>query len=147
MTPVHRVVRASIECSELPPAEWGGHSEIWIGVQSGKEVVQRVKLPAESALFEIELKVANDNSEPHPNFVGPFAQGKPQDRFLYVCWGRPGFGGWIGFRRAKLPLAGLTWKSIESNVVRGRLKCTDPKGAPICATVKGEHFSWLPPTD
>jgi Family of unknown function (DUF5990) len=140
---IQRVVKVFIECSELPPADWGGHDEIWIGIQEGQEVVQRVQLPADSVVFEAELRIGNNESEPNPNFLGPFAHGGKEARFMYVCWGRPRFGGWSGFRRAKLPLAGLSWDAIESNTVRGKLRCTDSKGGPICATVKADHFAWV----
>ena len=110
---------------------------------SRKEVVQRVKLPADTVSFTAELRVGNDESEPVPNFLGPFAHGSAKERLMYICWGRSGFGGWSGFRRAKLPLAGLDWKAISTNEVRARLQCMDAKGGPICATVKPDKFSWL----
>lgn len=146
MASVQRVVKVLIDCVELPEADWGGHGEIWMGVQAGKEVVQKVKLPAESVVFEAELRIGNDDGEPSPNFLGPFAHGGKEDRFIYICWGRPSIRGWTGFRRAKLPLTRLDWKAIESNEIRGELRCTDPKGGPICATVKADHFSWLSPS-
>jgi Family of unknown function (DUF5990) len=142
MTPEPRIIKVHIECRELPPPGWGGYGDTWIGIQEGKEVVQRVKLPADSVTFEAELRVGNDDSEASPNFLGPYAQGPKDGRFLYVCWGQLHLGRWVGFRRAKLPLTGLDWSAIKSNVVRGTLKCTDPKGGPICATVKPDHFSW-----
>ncbi|WP_350356919.1 DUF5990 family protein [Escherichia coli] len=43
-----------------------------------------------------------------------------------------------------MPLGALSWSAIESNSVTGRLRCTDSKGGPICATVKADHLSWLP---
>lgn len=144
MASQQRVVKVSIECTDLPDAKWGGQSEIWIGIQNGKEVVQQVRLPAASVVFEFELKVGNDESDPVPNFLGPYAQGSKGDRFVYICWGMPYFGRWSGFRRAKIPLAGLDWASIKSNSVTGKLKCTDAKGGPICATVKPDYFAWSP---
>ena len=139
-----RVIAVKVICSDLPAPNWGGHSEIWIGIQNGKEVVQQVKLPTESVVFEFELEVSNDESDPVPNFLGPYAQGGKGDRFVYICWGMPYFGRWSGFRRAKIPLAGLDWVSIKSNSVTCKLKCTDAKVGPICATVKPDYIVWSP---
>ena len=143
MGSVQRVVKVFIDCSELPPANWCGYGTIWVGIQQGKEVVQRVQLPTDNVVFEAELRVGNDESETTPNFLGSYAHGTVQERFLYICWGQSNLGGWSGFRRAKLPLSGLTWSAIESNVVKGKLICTDAKGGPICATVKADRFCWV----
>ncbi len=134
-----RVIKLTIECIDLPAHNWDGHSEIWLGIQSGKDVVQQVRLPAAKAEFHAELRVAGEDA---PNFLGPFAHGTVQERFLYLCWGQPHFGHWAGFRRAKLPLTGLTWAALESNHLRAVVRCTDSKGGPICATVKPPFLSW-----
>ncbi len=137
-----QVVRILIECINLPPSNWDGHAAISVGIQQGKEVVQGAQLPAESVSFEAELRVGNEPTDERPNFLGPFAFGTPQERFLYVCWGEIGLGGWRGFRRAKLPLNGLGWEDIQSPIIRAQLNCTDAKGGPICATVKPTHLVW-----
>jgi hypothetical protein len=145
--PEHRIIKLVIECVEFPQHDWGGHTEIWIGIQRGKEVVQRVQLPAETAVFDAELRVPIGSSEVIPDFLGPYAQGATQGRFVYLCWGRPVGGQWVGFRRAKLPLSGLTWESLDSNRIRAVIHCTDAKGGPICATLKGSHVTWSTPTE
>lgn len=136
-----RTVKVQIVCTELPDANWGGHAGICIGIQKGKEVEQIVQLPANSVMLKAELRVGNDESEPAPNFLGPYAQGPKGGRFVFVCWGTMAFGRFMGFRRAKLPLSGLTWASIASGEVNATLRCTDAKGGPVCATVKQD---WLP---
>ncbi|MBL8047552.1 MAG: hypothetical protein JNJ45_02615 [Chthonomonas sp.] len=137
-----RTLGVRIRCIDLPVPDWGGHGEIWIGIQSGKDVVQRVKLPADSITFEAELRLGNEPGAAPPNFLGPFAQGTVQERFIYVCWGRPSFGGWSGFRRAKLPLTGISWEMVASGAVTGTFVCTDAKGGPTCATVKPDRLTW-----
>lgn len=137
-----RQVSFRIQLKDLPSPNWDGGSELWVGIQEGKDVVQQVKLPAESVEFRGVLRVGNEDSEAQPNFLGAFAQGPKGERFLYICWGRPSFGRWTGIRRAKLPLSGLTWSDLESGEVVGVLSCTDAKGGPICATVKAEFFRW-----
>ncbi len=139
----HIVVKVLIECYDLPPSDWAGCTAISLGIQMGKQVVQIVQLPCAEPVFEAELRVALDPTGSSPNFLGPFAFGTPKDRFLYLCWGRTNQGAWNGFRRAKLPLNGLTLDDLDSPTIRGRLKCTDARGGPICATVKSSHFAWI----
>ena len=135
-----RIIHLTIECVELPPPDWGEHSEIWLGIQSGKDVVQQVKLPADKVMFEAELRVTGEAT---PNFLGPFAHGTVQERFVYLCWGQPHLGHWAGFRRVKIPLTGLTWENLKSDRLHAQLRCTDSKGGPICATVKGDVLNWI----
>lgn len=137
-----RVIKLRIECFDLPPHDWGGHAEIWLGIQCGKEVVQEVKLPTQDVVFEAELRVDGDPAHGRPNFLGPYAQGSAQDRFLYLCWGRRHFGLWAGFRRAKISLSGLNWEDIDSNRLMARVRCTDAKGGPSCASLKGDFVTW-----
>jgi hypothetical protein len=131
-------VTIQIECTDLPSIE-----NLWVGIQEGKSVVQQTKLPAETVTFTAELRIRNTESDPAPNFLGPFAQGTKDDRFIYICWGSPAHGGWHGVRRAKLPLGTLTWRAIKSGTIKAKLRCTDAKGGPICATVKPSHLEWL----
>ncbi len=133
-------VKVVFHCVDLPDANWDGHREICLGVQCGKQVVQAVKLPIETATFELEFRV--DLSGERPNFLGPFAQGTPQERFAYLCWGHFHGPAWIGFRRAKIPLGGLTHEQLSGGEVRATISCTDAKGGPVCATLKGEFVQW-----
>jgi len=142
-----RVIRLTIECIDLPPHDWGGHPEIWLGIQCGKDVVQELKLPSTAVAFQAELRVAEGPSQNSPNFLGPYAQGPAQDRFVYLCWGSRHGGAWAGFRRAKLPLSGLTWESIQSDRLLAKVRCTDAKGGPICASLRGDVVSWSSPTN
>ena len=137
-----RRISVEIHCVDLPDKHWGGNDEIWLGIQCGKVVKQEVKLPAASVVFFAELKVETNSSNQMPNFLGPFAHGTVDDRFLYLNWGRRVGGVWIGFRRAKLPLKILRWEDLEANKIRCEVKCTDAKGGPICATVKGDYIRW-----
>ena len=142
-----RIVKLTIECIDLPTHDWDGHAEIWLGIQQGKDVVQAVKLPIETVVFDAELRVGNDSSQGAPNFLGPFAQGSAQDRFVYLCWGSRHLGLWAGFRRAKLPLSKVTWTDIEQNHVHVSVLCTDAKGGPICATIRDEFITWSAPKE
>ena len=137
------IITLTIECSELPPHDWGGHAEIWLGIQRGKVVEQAVKLPVDSVMLTAELRVAGEAETGNPNFLGPYAQGTVQDRFVYLCWGRWHGPHWVGFRRAKLPLSGLSWDGLRSDRVHMKVRCTDKKGGPVCATLRDEFVTWV----
>jgi hypothetical protein len=136
-----RTVSLTIECIDLPPADWGGHAEIWLGIQRGQEVEQAVKLPAERITFHAELRLEGEPPKA-PNFLGPYSQGTAQDRFVYLNWGRRQSGIWVGFRRVKLRLSHLTWDDLAAGALKVALKCTDAKGGPICATIPATHLKW-----
>jgi Family of unknown function (DUF5990) len=92
--------------------------------------------------FDFTLRVHGDRASGPPNFRGEFAQGPPATRFVYVnsgtlagqavsCW----------TRRAKVPLAGITWDLIDEalswpgSVLEARIAGTAKDGGPVCASV------------
>lgn len=95
--------------------------------------------------FEFAVKVGTRPTG-EPNFLGPFAQGPPDARFVYVnsgtlagqpesCWSR----------RAKIPLTGISWALVdaarrEDAVIETDMPGGGHDGSPTCATVKG--ISW-----
>jgi len=93
--------------------------------------------------FDFVLAVAADAKDGLPNFKGPFAQGPPAKRFVYVDVGT--FAGqkdtaWS--RRMIVPLQGITWAQIKEVVGRpgdrllARIPGTGKDGGPSCATVR-----------
>lgn len=115
------------------------------GLQKGRggdyETVQtqRSKKGDLSFEFDVEVKEGKDGL---PNFLGPYAQGPPQERFVYLDIGTyAGQTGTPWSRRLKIPLTGMTWKSIEqasrsSHVLETKVPGTGKDGGPSCATVK-----------
>ena len=75
----------------------------------------RVRPPAgrhaDSAAFEIEVRVSDRGPGSAPNFLGPYAHGTPRLRFLYLSLGAGDGSGWI--KRIKVPLSSITWAMIE----------------------------------
>jgi hypothetical protein len=112
-------------------------------LQRGRaDLVAPVTESSAALRFELEVRVGKRPSGA-PNFLGPFAQGPADARFVYVnagtlagqpdsCWSR----------RAKIPLAGITWDLIERTrsagvLLEARMRGVGSDGGPTCATVKG----------
>jgi hypothetical protein len=85
-----------------------------------------------------------------PNGVdlkGPYIQGPPSNRFIYLCWGDVDDGsGFTMFRRAKLMFDAIPEtvvdRAVRSGLLVGRLGLTDAKGGPVCAAVRPPAISW-----
>jgi hypothetical protein len=93
--------------------------------------------------FEFSLTVAGTAKNHRPNFGGPFVQGPPATRFIYVNVGTyAGQKDTPWSRRMKVPLQHITWQLIESLVRRPGYRLTaqipgrGKDGGPNCATVE-----------
>ncbi|MFI6585307.1 DUF5990 family protein [Embleya sp. NPDC050493] len=78
---------------------------------------------------------------------GPYIQGRPGDRFVYLSWGTvDGAGAFAMFRRAKLMLAEVPTDvlaaAVRSGLLIGRLGLTDACGEPRCARVVPPTITW-----
>ena len=78
---------------------------------------------------------------------GPYIQGPPGGRFIYLSWGTvDDAAGFTLFRRAKLWLdvvpAGVLDQAMDRGVLVGRLGLTDLKGNPLCAAVRPPVIEW-----
>lgn len=83
------------------------------------------------------------------NFQGPYAQGTPADRFIYVNSGaHAGQAGTPWDRRAKIKLAGIPREMVETaagdsnSAIEARFAGTARDGGPVCATVQSEAIGW-----
>ncbi len=95
-----------------------------------------------SIAFDFEMRVADRTADAPPRFLGPFTQGPPSTRFVYICSGkRAGQGESQWDRRAKVPLGGITWALIDEAsakrdaVLEAKIAGTGRDGGPACATV------------
>jgi hypothetical protein len=112
-------------------------------MQRGRsDLVPPVRQSRNALRFEFSVRIG-ERPNGNPNFLGPFTQGPPEARFVYVnsgtlagqpesCW----------TRRAKIPLTGITWQLIEAARRDGAALEADMPGrgrdgSPTCATVKG----------
>ena len=134
-------------CQDMPGALFEQWSVVRLGIQHGKTVIDDVPGDEEGAVFRFTLRVAPNKKTGQPNFLGPYAQGRPEQRFVYLCWGERREDEWEGFRRAKIHLKHLTWDHIErahqtQTPIRVAISMTDDKGGPLCASVREEKIAW-----
>jgi hypothetical protein len=112
------------------------------GLQCGRgkdyEIVQKQRSNGQDLAFTLSVGVKAGSTASAPTLVGPFAQGPPAERFVYV-----GIGTYAGqkdtpwSRRLKVPLGGITMAMIKSQaVLEARIPGTAKDGGPSCATVR-----------
>lgn len=111
-------------------------------VQRGRsELVPPSRESASSITFDFTLRVEPSGGDA-PRLLGPFAQGPPAKRFVYVNSGKQaGQAESCWDRRAKIPLSGVASSLIEqaasspNAVIEAQIAGTGRDGGPACATV------------
>jgi hypothetical protein len=119
-------------------------------LQQGKaDLVPPSSNSGEQVSFDFTVNIANDRSDGPPNFRGKSVQGPPTGRFIYINAGTyAGQADSCWSRRAKVPLAGITWELIEEalaksgTVLEARIAGTAGDGGPACATVRLLDGGW-----
>lgn len=115
------------------------------GLQKGRgnefEIVQKQRSQKGDLSFEFDARV-KEGKDGSPTLLGPFVQGPPQERFVYINIGT--FAGqtdtpWS--RRLKVPLREITSDVVNqatrgTKVLEARVRGTAKDGSPTCATVK-----------
>ncbi len=112
-------------------------------MQRGRdELLPPATADAQALTFELSVRVSAHQAGGAPNVLGPYAQGKPDDRFLYVNSGTlAGQQGTDWTRRAKIKTAGISWPLVEQvvatpgAVLEARIAGRAKDGGPCCATV------------
>ena len=115
---------------------------VTFAIQRGKnELLPPARSRDASLIFELSVRVSERKGGGSPNVLGPYAQGKPDDRFIYLNSGTmAGQPDSCFTRRAKIKTAGITWKLVEQAladkaVVEAQIEGTARDGGPCCATV------------
>ncbi|MDM0014795.1 DUF5990 family protein [Variovorax sp. J22P168] len=116
--------------------------------QAGAATLQAPLRSSPASLsFEFEVTVDGSLADGRPRLLGPFVQGPPDARFVYLAVGRRTGqveSPWDG--RVKVPLGGLGWDLIEKRPPRGRLVARiagrSPKGGPALASVPLLQPGW-----
>jgi hypothetical protein len=143
-----------IEGHDLPGASCGPGPDYPDGHPNIDVAVQRRNKPGElwglvrgdAAVAEWELECAATESPSGVDLKGPFLQGGPGKRFVYLSWGVVAEGAFTMFRRAKLMLDGVPpdalLRAVDGGMLIGRLGLTDEKGHPRCAAVRPPLIDW-----
>jgi hypothetical protein len=112
------------------------------------ELVASGSRSAEAVVFDLEVTVAGRLADGRPRLLGPYVQGPPDGRFVYLCVGRyagQADSAWAG--RVKVPLGGLGWDEIESLSPGARLVARipgrSPQGGPALASMRLSPPGWV----
>jgi len=110
------------------------------GQAAKAELVRPVTRSADAVVFDLEVTVSGCLPDAQPRLLGPYVQGAPEARFVYLTVGK--YAGqadseWSG--RIKVPLTGLDWETIRALAPGARLEARiagrSPKGGPALASV------------
>ena len=149
-----RGVEIRIEGSDLPgrscaaSPDFPGYENIHVGVQRRNRRDEWLGMcpgDAPSVVWCLDCDVVQASTG--ADLKGPYIQGRPHERFIYLSWGTvDGDGTFSMFRRAKLWLDAIDTTVIEAARRSGRLVArlglTDAKGHPLCAAVRPPRVEW-----
>jgi hypothetical protein len=119
----------------------GPPKDVAFALQKGQDGLQdRTIATGEDLSFDLIVEAAESGAG--ARFYGPFAQGPPAARFIYIRSGTmAGQPQSFWTRRVKVPLVSLSWTAAAQAAASGRRlearidgRATD--GGPACATVK-----------
>src|SRR4028119_1111743 len=113
-------VKLRIHCHKLPDRQFEGRTGVRLGIHKKKVVIEDVSGDTRSVTFTVPLRITKNLMNGRTNFLGPFAHGTPDQRFLYLCWGERHRQDWETFRRAKVHLSHLDWQVIDKALETGQ---------------------------
>ncbi|MFC0863965.1 DUF5990 family protein [Sphaerimonospora cavernae] len=146
-----------IEASHLPGRDCGqapdfpGYRNIHVGVQRRDRRDELLELhPGDAPAAVWELEATAMVKESGWDLRGPYVQGRPGGRFVYLSWGTvDDAGAFSMFRRAKLwfdaILPDVLDTAVKTGLLVGRLGLTDSSGQPLCAAVRPPLIEWSAP--
>jgi len=125
-----------------------GYQNIRVGIQrrnNPHDVLRPVPGDASTASWTIEGTMKS--SPEGVDITGPYIQGRPYRRFIYLSWLSDQGAGPLGmFRRAKIALDTVPQDVLEharqGGTIAVQVQLTDPKGNPSCATVGPPSVAW-----
>jgi hypothetical protein len=143
-----------IEGSDLPGrrcaggGDFPGYENVHVGVQRRNRPGELLDLhpgDARSAVWTLDAVLTTGPTG--PDVRGPYIQGRPGQRFIYLSWGTVDPDETFTlFRRAKLFFADVEPDIIiaaeRSGLLVARLGLTDAKGHPVCARIRPPAVRW-----
>lgn len=110
------------------------------GATAQAELIPPVSGTPDALFFDLDVIAEGALADGRPRLLGPFVQGPPQARFVYLCVGQA--AGQIGCqwnRRVKVPLGGISQELVEALRGGGRLEARiagrGRDDSPACASV------------
>jgi hypothetical protein len=128
--------------------DFPGYENIHVAVQRRNRPDESLGMvPADRPSVRWELDCDAVVTADGVDFKGPYIQGRPQQRFIYLSWGTVApEGTFTMFRRAKLWLDRLDRDVIDaasrSGTLVARLGLADARGHPLCAGVRPPVVAW-----
>jgi Family of unknown function (DUF5990) len=125
-----------------------GYRDIHVAVQRRDRRDELLDLqPGDAPSATWELRVEAIQAESGWDLRGPYVQGRPGGRFVYLSWGTVADdSAFTMFRRAKLWFDGIDPDvlavAVEGGLLVARLRLTDAKGHPLCAAVRPPLVQW-----
>ena len=123
---------------------------VYLRLQRGKdELVDATSETATQVTFDFTARIGTPLPGGAPNFLGPFTQGPPAVRFVYIRVGRSAGQPNAPFdRRAKIPLGGISAELLAKAltkpgaVLEVHMPGRGKDGTPTCASVKLRPGAW-----
>jgi hypothetical protein len=108
------------------------------GSRAVYDTVQKQRSSGDDLAFEFQPLIRAGTSKSMPTLAGPFVQGPPKQRFVYIDIGKyAGQADSCWSRRLKIPLDGISAEMFAAGgVLEARVPGTGRDGGPNCATVK-----------
>ena len=134
-------------CSPSPDSP-GGYHNVHVAVQRRNRRDELLGLtPGNAASANWTIECTPIATTAGIDLKGPYVQGPPGARFIYLSWGTVDDANTFHlFRRAKLWLdaipAGVLANAVDQGLLVGRMGLTDAKGNPICAAVRPPLITW-----
>jgi hypothetical protein len=114
------------------------------GSGSKHELVQKQTSARNDLSFEFSPTIRSSVSAAMAALGGPFVQGPPHQRFVYInigTYAAQSDSPWS--RRLKVPLSGITMQMIAAGgILEARVPGTGRDGGPTCATVQ-DFDGWM----
>jgi hypothetical protein len=131
-----------------PGTGFPGAANIHVAVQRRSRPGELLDLhPGDAAAARWTLECTATATPTGTDLRGPYVQGGPGGRFVYLSWGEVDeAGAFRMFRRAKLMLAAVDpdvlAAAVGTGLLVGRLGLTDARGRPLCAQVRPPLITW-----
>jgi uncharacterized protein DUF5990 len=139
MTMEEHEVTVEIVCTRLP-----GDKGILLGIQKDEDFFEPSPTDLKRIVFRPVLR-ARRNTDGSPNFLGPFAHGPKNERFIYLVWATVSPAARFG--RVKVHLNHLKWTDVTKAVAKKKpikvtLELTRDDGKLVYASVRPGVARW-----